>query len=728
MWFLFGLFLGWAVLANGRLVWPLLPASFTFAPEQWAKLKLLLLLIATLLSVWITLAVDQGTTPQGVLVLRSFFLTTRFELFVIGFLLGALININQSALRRTLRDLFLRQGDANHQPDEAGGAAATTEDSRWSWGFQGAVALIIVVLVLVIVRPEIFSYVRSFKFAGVEATFSERSAAVIKEADLHVEDLRESLTLEEYKNFYRDYIYPESPRGLARTLFGPKNLLDHSTPIAELLMIGCFRPVVASIACLNETHELGSVAQNAQLASFVYGLEHTLFNIHGTGTLSETPKLAVPEENDLAKKKIQNDRRELIKRVLTRLRDSGLAVAQQVAKVAASCVEKDEAPWKGKPPLKEPLLKYNVPLKLFLDNHSAPKDDEIGQDVEFIDEHYEQAFGILKDKGNDKPPIIALMVTDAYLIGATADLIALISGQQKDKAIFLTNMLDQFPHSDEFVTPGIINVFYQLSDARVRTLGSWSLQQILTDLNYSLHGSDVLLSRSAEWLNARRELQPPDERCLQNPDKHVERDTDKLSGRKLSQEEIERNAEIRRVWCIHDTYLRNTIISLTTKLQLFNAMELSNRPISGTFREEWRNSLGRMITLLRTRLGAAIVVPSSVPPAPLDARKAALLPTLGNTPHDMLVDADLAATLSLVLISGRENPPDTLACNLSLFLLNDADSNARLTNEGQPKDAARETRWRQLVAVHAQQIGRSCGWSESDRGTGRPMRASASTE
>ena len=372
-------------------------------------------------------------------------------------------------------------------------------------------------LVVLAIRPDFLDYLRSLKVGGVEATFAERSTAAIREADLHLDDLREEISLLEYARFGPDYIYSESARGLARKLFGQKKLEDEAGPIAELLMSGYFHPVIVSVVCLNEVHEIGSVSHDKDLATFVYTLEHLLLSTHDIGTLSDDLTL------DGNNKEVRLDK---IKMYLARLRNSSLAVAQRVKEIAPACVDRDMGPLRGFREPKEPkghpaktpkasdcALPYDDSLISFLDqqtNNIASKESpDIKRDAECIESHYDAALQVLKKHSDDKPPIISLMVTDPYLVGATADLIALVSGHQKDKAIFLTRMLDQFPHQDRFVTPGIINAFHAVSDARVRTLGSWSLQQTLTDLNYALHGAELLVSKSSDWLTHNAKIDPP---------------------------------------------------------------------------------------------------------------------------------------------------------------------------------------------------------------------------
>ena len=343
-------------------------------------------------------------------------------------------------------------------------------------------------------------------------------------------------------------------------------------------------------------------------------------------------------------------------------------------------------------------LPYDDSLISFLDqqtNNIASKESpDIKRDAECIESHYDAALQVLKKHSDDKPPIISLMVTDPYLVGATADLIALVSGHQKDKAIFLTRMLDQFPHQDRFVTPGIINAFHAVSDARVRTLGSWSLQQTLTDLNYALAWRQTAVSKSSDWLTHNAKIDPPAERC-----------DDSTYGL------TELQRQVTLVWCVYDIYTRNTLIVLTTKLQLFNQTELSNRSMPEISREEWRDTLGRLVTLLKARSRAAIAISDNHIAFKSRCAPDRVLPTM-DIEQDQIVDADLATALSLLLIEEHDAAPSPLSCNLALFFVNDADQKTTSIVDGLSfektghlkYDKTQETRWRQLVAVIAQRV------------------------
>jgi hypothetical protein len=311
--------------------------------------------------------------------------------------------------------------------------------------------------------------------------------------------------------------------------------------------------------------------------------------------------------------------------------------------------------------------------------------DTLDKHATDIGKYFNDAIGILQKDGKAKPEILALMVMESYLVGAAADLIALISGQ-REKAVFLTKMVDKFPHSEEFVTPGIINLFYQLTDARVNSPGLWSGERTLSDLNYAIRGVDLMMSRSADWMVQHAKAKNP--------------------GKDVNEEKL--------VAEIFDIFLRNLLVTLTTKLQFFNQVELAKESLPDSARQEWTDALTRALAIMKARLKASIVLPEKLPLGSLDQLSISRLP-LAKIEQDFILDADLAISLSLILIEGTRSSPSALTCNTSLYFLNDASDRTKTIVQEKGLDTAQETRWKQLVSVIAQRTADSCSWRDDRR-------------
>ncbi len=511
--------------------------------------------------------------------------------------------------------------------------------------------------------------------------------------------------------FEANFIDPNSPRGRAKRDFGPAELVKETDAIAVVLDHGYLRPVMVAMHCLYEAHELEAASHNLELSSFVYTWKNLLITTHERGNWADSTSSddSTAADPAAAQASPQDKRKRIITTFLQRLWDSEKAVVQYADKMSPACVRSAPGPTQSATdsgPLKmldQACPEHREPLKALL---QAP-DRNLDQDATCIDTHYQTALQILKRAhGTDAPEVISLMVMDSYLAGAIGDLIALISGQPKDKAVFLTTMLDNFPHADDFITPGIINIFYNVSDARVRSPGSWPLQQSLYDLNYAIHGIDVYLQKAADRVEPKQT-------------------GSSASGAGSGQKSCKDQSGI--YGQIYDIYLRNSLIALTTKLQLFNQNELANRWMPASARQEWEHTLGRLLQLLKGRLESAIALPDGIPARTLDPLQVEHLPQL-CIDDDYVLEADLAAALSVILRESRDARPTARSCNISLFLVNAADSTADKINQDQHQKLAKpqRIRWKQLVDVIAQRVASSCAWVDRRAGTTPPQEDQAS--
>jgi hypothetical protein len=634
-WFVVGAFLGWSLTAVVRE----LPRVGTISALGNAILAFGFFLGLLLFFGWLAIGTDQAILSNRLLVVKSFFLGSRFEAFALGLVVGRLTFLWRVSLLRMSQRL---------------GTAVLGDKDNTAWAFQSAIAILVVLTVIFAFRPDFFDYLRSFKVGGFEATFADRSSTAVREATLHLNDLKEQLTLEEYRDFRASYLDPKSARGLARKLFGQKELEKETGEITATLFDTYVNPIIVSLVCLNSKRAIVTATHDYDLVSYSAAWEDLLLSLHGgTATLDANQ----------------------IRPFLQRLRSLATAVATRASGIAPECIGKaaDQS-------LKDAFAgeKLTGEKRVAFEKRNSETLDKHARD---IGKYYKNAIGVLQKDGKAKPEILALMVMESYLVGAAGDLIALISGQ-REKAVFLTKMVDKFPHSEEFVTPGIINLFYQLTDARVNSPGLWPVERTLSDLNYAIRGADLMMSRSADWM--------------------VQHAGAKSSGKD----------EEKLVLEIFDIFLRNLLVTLTTKLQFFNQIELTKESLSDSARQEWIDALSRALAIMKARLKAAIVLPERLPLASLDQLSISRLP-LAKIEQDFILDADLAISLSVILIEGTRSSPSALSCNTSLYFLNDATDRAKTVVQEKGLDTAQEIRWKQLVSVIAQRTADSCAWRET---------------
>ncbi|MFC5324514.1 hypothetical protein [Bradyrhizobium oligotrophicum] len=693
VWFLLGASFAWSLAAT----WTAIRSFFFGYSGIPAEIRWSIALIGLCSLAALAIASDNAMLSQDFLDLRSHFLGPRFEVLLLGFIIGVITFGYRWALHAGLKRL---------------GSAILGDKDSTAWAFQSAIALVMVAFVVFAVRPDFLDYLRSFKIGGFEATFAEPSSSAIRDTNLHLNDQREALTVVQFKDFEAEFIDPTSPRGFARRLFAPAELIDQTDPITVLLVDGYLRPVTASLNCLYEAHQLDIVSRDDDIASFVYAWQGFLLAVHQGEVWKDGED--------------QTSRREAVTSILARLLKHQLSIVRHANQISRDCVSRDRGPKDAMRFESKCLLSRAGPDSLCLapkmslvdliESYDAAKSKDnsdgtqwiaahAARDFECLDAHFRAAQTVLKSKGQNPHQIISLMVMDAYLAGAVADLIALVSGQQKDKAVFLTTMLDGFPQSQEFATPGTINVFYQLSDARWKTLDSWPLEQTLSDFRFAFDGVKAMMNPRPDQLIMALGKRVTSNQSGPDPDQMARCDA-----------EITKLAETYRDK-VYDIYLRNALIISTTEVQLFNQFELSNRYISEGLHQQWAGALGNLLVQLKGHLRWTVAVPETIRLPELDERQRKGLPNLDLDDYpDVLVEAELAAALGTILTDGHGTRPSAKACNLSLFLVNYADRSTGKIKLKLNLERSQQIRWKQLVAVVAERVASSCSWTDRRAG------------
>jgi len=329
---------------------------------------------------------------------------------------------------------------------------------------------------------------------------------------------------------------------------------------------------------------------------------------------------------------------------------------------------------------------------------------EMDRDAQSIIENYKIAVAKLKDKTN--PAFRTLAIIDPYLFSAAADLVAVLNGQ-KEKAEFLTRMLDGFPKTSEMMTPGIVNIFYQVADAQLKSFESWPVETILSNLDFAIKGIDLLISKSAEVVVEKQK--PPKD---QDP----------------------RYSQLKDPTTFFSAMNRNLMILLAEKLGLFNQRVLAGEALSQASREEWLRTYSRLIANSAARSDAPIVAMDNLPAAKVNEQSSKRWPEMTIEP-EYQVDIDLATAISSILLDERGRA-SALSCNTSLYYLNRANADVdtlmkqkreeaekaekkRLAtgsldpssrNETASRDMLTELQLKRILAIISNWAGGSCDW------------------
>lgn len=664
-WWLTGVFLGWviwkfyhgwqdqsppdsdATAGSGSAQAEGPPA---FVEPGW---KLTIVATIALLVMAFAAATDHAQLLQCILIIKSYLVGVRVQALVIGVLSGFAFKQYQTQLG----DFIERLSNA-----------VIGSGENTAWALQSAVAVGLIAIGLFAVRPDFLLYLRSFKFGTVEATFGDQGPLPLRDARLNLREFREKVAIRQYSNFRNDFMAEDSPRGFARReLTEPKNaaLQRETGEIAALIFEGYVNPVLGSILCLDKVHAIRAAIQDPDLAAYAAVWEDFLRKLHD-------------KKLDLT--------RATLAFFLAQLRERSAPFIARARSLNDSCPE---------PPF--PLVRTG-------DFERAPADILAAGE---IFDHYRTAVALLRKRGYDKPEIVSLVVFEPYLTGAVSDLIALISGE-REKTDFLLNMLDGFPLSNDLITPGIINLYYQATYSWLNTTGSLPIDLVRSQIEYAAWGADVMMARSADWLgknekgasrNARLRKPTPDE------EKRAKDDADKAAK-------------------VYDIFLRNLFAILPSEIDVYVQRALANEPISEKHRQSWIKAASRLHAMLRLRLGLPMTDIDGLNPIELDERtKGRLRADVRTDPDtkidsDFLLQADLAIALSAILLQDG-NRPSAKNCNAALIYVNEADTAVRQTIGENDLDRAQELRLRELIGVVANRIGESCSWTD-ERGQSAP--------
>jgi len=453
-----------------------------------------------------------------------------------------------------------------------------------AWVLQGTLAILIIVAAGFAIKPDLLAYLRSLEYGGFKATFGEHSSTA-RGADLQYKELLWGFTLGRYEQF-DNYIGEESDRAVFGDLFFNYRTSKQKRQVTAALFTNYVQPVMKSLVCLEKKHPIKSAATDAHLIR--YGARWVTF----LWRLKSEPSEPTIDS---------------VKQFLTAINDSAHGTRDYVNSIVPRCgVSVDVMP------------------------------GDIERDAQIIVDNYGIAVDNLKKDNKTNPAFRTLAIVDPYLFSAVADLIAVLNGQ-KDKAEFLTRMREGFPKSSEMMTPGIVNIFYQMADAQLKSFESWPVDTILANLDFAIKGIDLLISRTSD-----------------------------LVAEKASPH----GRDPTRFFAAMN---RNLMILLAEKLGLFNQRALAGEALSQTSREDWLRTYSRMIANSAARSEAPLVALDNLPAAAVNEQSRMRWPHI-KIESEYQLDINLATAISSILLEGPGRG-SALSCNTALYYLNRATAN-----------------------------------------------------
>ncbi len=309
-------------------------------------------------------AIDVSSVWNWLLKTKGLLTGPRFQALAVGVLLGILAERWKVEIGQAARSV---------------GGAIIGEKDNSAWPLQGAVALIVIAGIVLAVRPDLLSYLRSFKLGTFEATFADRQPTTLREAHLNLRDFREQVALVQYQKFREKFLSKKGARGLARTLMMDLALRAETGEITADL-ISSVEPIIDALLCLQKANALRTAVRDYDLVAYAVIWEDFLLRLHD-GKADVSKEGMTPFLNGLS--------------------SHARKVVENVNKLTAGCAEAE-----------------TEVQKRFLDRlKESAGSPRLAVNPDDIVDHYSKAKNIMEAKGYGEPEIVALTVLEPYLTG-----------------------------------------------------------------------------------------------------------------------------------------------------------------------------------------------------------------------------------------------------------------------------------------------------------------------
>jgi hypothetical protein len=591
-----------------------------------------ILLLLIFLAVGLAAGTDTATLPQWVISWRSPFLGTRFQFLLWGAIFGAFFQVFIVPIRAGAKQIF----------DATIGNKETP-----AWALQGTLAILIVAAAVYLLKPDLLTSLRSVEYGGVKLTLAEQSTTA-RVANLNYKDFLWGFTLTQYEDFYENYIKEDSLRGEASRWVRDGVVEHNRNEITKALYPKYVAPVVNALICLEHNQAIDSAPHDPNLNAYAVRWQRFLSYL----------RKGAPD--------LDENRTKAFLRDIGELSDG---IKGYAGGVVAAC-------------------------------RSAPTDFELSpisdaDEVQVVASKVTKLYNESKRliwKSGDSSDFQVLLILEPYLVGALSDLIAILRDQQR-KAEFLARTLEGFHRSDDMLTPGIINLFYQAADAQLKSSENWPFDEILTEIDYAIRGVSLMIARSSKMMEDRRRSRLSTRR----------KDNNGVVKPPLEQEILE-------------TFERNLFILLSEKLALFNQRALASERLSDAARQDWLYTYSRMIEILRARHSAPISVIENLPAAPLDEQTRQSWDQAHIGP-EFLVDGSISMAMSSMLIEEGEGKISALGCNTALYF--ERNARARANDLMQSSEAfvrknqdavVNNLKITRILSIISNRIANSCDW------------------
>jgi hypothetical protein len=257
-----------------------------------------------------------------------------------------------------------------------------------------------------------------------------------------------------------------------------------------------------------------------------------------------------------------------------------------------------------------------------------------------LSETVNRAADILKNVADEKT--YRLSFFDPYFTAAVSDVLALTLGQA-EKAAFLMQVKAMYPREMELIQPGIISVYYYLSDSKLKDESPWPLEETLEELRFAMDGADHIIAETRRIPSGKHD-----------------------AAAKCGEEKLNCYDEIIKV------YFKNKFIFLNRFLETFDKYFLAGGVLSEQNRYEWARFYKQVEAVLNLqRLGPTVELAYGAS-SPLAKRDRTDWEKIKLDP-EYEFDTRVAMALSSVMLTeGTSHRSTTQACIAAGFYLKEA--------------------------------------------------------
>jgi hypothetical protein len=497
-------------------------------------------------------------------------------------------------------------------------------ETKSSWALQSMVAIVALLLMVLAIKPDLLERLESFKAGEVEAKFAGVSSAT-REVSTITNELAKDMTLGQWAEFKEKYL-DGSARDAALEFDNSEIKADRKA-IRNILFLNYVVPLTHMLNCLDDDRRIEQMRRNPDFVRMALNFRNMILEAKdGNGMGPAFTADGWESLLGLANQQIISADKTIKKDI------SGYIVTDKCKKIAGIAA-----------------------------GRTTP-----AEDAKTLSETVNRAAGVLKNLTNERA--YRLSFFDPYFIAAVSDLLALTLGQA-EKATFLMQVKAMYPKEMAFIQPGIISVYYYLSDSKLKDESPWPLEETLDELRFAMDGADYIVAETRKIPSAKHD-----------------------AAAECGEKKLNCYDEILKV------YFTNKFIFLNRFLETFDKYSLAGGVLSERNRYEWASFFKQIEAVLNLKRVGPTVDLDFGPSSPIARQDRTNWQNIELAP-EYEFDTRVAMALSSVMLTeGANHRSTTQACIAADFYLKEA-------QERVPKVSANDEAKRARLSGYLAQIG-----------------------